>query len=526
MKPETLFREGRRLVTWLAILGLALLFIMLRWNSCQAPLIRDEGEYGYAAQLLIHGGLPYEHAFVQKPPMVIYSYALASLLLPDVFWAPRLLAYVLVALATGLLGYIARLEFGKGFALPVMCLATPMILLPGLDQFPANTEMFLLLPLLATFAIYVQARQRQHTFKHWLAAGFCGATTLCYKYTALPVIAFVFIIWALEFWRQTHDARLFRRNLMAVVLGGGLAAVLELGIFLLHDGGAGFWECTVSYNRHYLHSSNFNPANLWLWIKIFWRSWWVLFFVPWAMVLRPHSRIWFWLGAWMCAALSTSASIYGQYYIVLMPFWALLAVVGLRNLMAGLARWPALSGRWIGDLLIILVLLLLLRPDVPWLTCSREQFAGKKMDGYPFIGAQTVARRVAALSGPGDFVFVAGSEPEILVYAHRFSPSRLITSYTMMIPTTVAGSYQREAMNDLLARPPKLIIFPLAGNSWLRQTNTPPDFLNFLQQFLAEKYVLVGGYLPDKQKGCWSEPLATNAVADANLLLFQRKPPR
>ncbi len=90
--------------------------------------------------------------------MVIYSYALSNLLLPQVFWAPRLLAYLFVALATVLLGYIARLEFGKGFAWPVMWLVTPMVLLPGMDQFPANTEMFLLLPLLATFAVYVHAR--------------------------------------------------------------------------------------------------------------------------------------------------------------------------------------------------------------------------------------------------------------------------------------------------------------------------------------------------------------------------------
>ena len=120
------------------MLGLVLLFIALRWNSYSAPLVRDEGEFAYAAQLLIHGVMPYDHAFIQKPPMAIYSYALASMLLPDVFWAPRLLAYVFVALATVLLGYIARLEFGKSYALPTMCLVTPMILLPGFDGFGAR----------------------------------------------------------------------------------------------------------------------------------------------------------------------------------------------------------------------------------------------------------------------------------------------------------------------------------------------------------------------------------------------------
>ena len=101
---------------WIGIIGLVALFVLLRWNNFNVPLIRDEGDYAYSGQLLIRGLAPYEHAFVQKPPLVIYSYALSNLLLPDLFWSPRLLAYLFVALATALLGYIARLEFGKGFA--------------------------------------------------------------------------------------------------------------------------------------------------------------------------------------------------------------------------------------------------------------------------------------------------------------------------------------------------------------------------------------------------------------------------
>lgn len=508
---------------WLEILGLALLFVALRWNNFNAPLIRDEGEYAYAAQLLIHGVMPYDHAFIQKPPMVVYCYALASLLLPDAFWAPRLLAYASVALATLLLGYMARLEFGKGFALPAMALATPMVLLPGIEQFPANTEMFLLLPLLATFAVYVHARRHGQKIKFWLAAGFFGVTTLCFKYTALPLIAFVFAVWLAESWRQTRNARWFWKHLLAAVLGGVLAALLELGIFLIHDGGARLWECTVLFNRQYLHSANFSVANLWASTDNYWRNWPVLFFVPWAIFLQPGSRIWFWLGAFVCAALATSASGYGQYYIPLMPFWAFLSAVGVRHLAAWLARWPALSGRWIGSLLALLILILILLPEIPWLACPPEQFAERKMAGYPFIGSQTVARRVAELSGPDDFVYVAGSEPQTLVYAHRFSPTRFITSYAMMIPTAVAGKYQREAMGDLLAQPPKVVVFTLSGNSWLRQTQTPPEFLEFLQQFLRQHYLLVGGYLPDRQNGRWAEPLPTNAVPDANLLLFLRK---
>ena len=524
MENESSFWKGRTAVRWLALLGLVLLFVALRWNSCTAPLIRDEGEYAYAAQLLIHGVMPYDHAFIQKPPMVIYSYALASLLWPDAFWGPRLLGCFFVALATILLGHVARLEFGKGVARPAMMLATPMILLPGLDQFPANTEMFLLLPLLATFAVYVQARHHGQKSKYWLAAGFLGMTTLCFKYTALPLLALVFAVWSVELWRQTRDARICRKNLLAAFFGGILAAILELGLFLAHDGGTRLWECTVLFNRHYVGSNNFNLTHAWFMTKIFWSNWWILFFLPWAIFLRPHGRIGFWLAVWLCALLATSASGYGQYYIPLMPFWALLTAVGLRHLTAWLARWPATAGRWMGGLLTIFVLLLILRSDVPWLSCTPARFVQVKMAGFPFAAAPMVARRVAEVSGPDDFVYVAGSEPQILCYAHRFSPTRFITAYALMIPTAVATAYQREAMSDLLRRPPKLVVFTLVSNSWLRQRQTPPEFLNFLDEWLEKNYVLVGGYVPATLDGGWVEPLATNQLAYANLVLFQRKP--
>ena len=54
---------------WLGALGVCALLVALRWNSLDAPLVRDEGEYAYSAQLLKAGRFPYEHAFLPKPPI-------------------------------------------------------------------------------------------------------------------------------------------------------------------------------------------------------------------------------------------------------------------------------------------------------------------------------------------------------------------------------------------------------------------------------------------------------------------------
>jgi hypothetical protein len=507
---------------WLGIFGLVLFFAVLRWNSYDAPLIRDEGEYAYAAQLLVQGVAPYEYAFIQKPPMVIYSYALSNLLLPHVFWAPRLLAYLFVALATILLGYIARLEFGKGFAWPAMWLVTPMVLLPELEQFKANTEMFLLLPLLATVAVYAQSRHRGQKLKYWFAAGFLGATTLCYKYTALPMLAFVYVVWSIELWHGVRNVNLLGRSWLAAFAGAAVAAIIELGFFLVHDGGARLWECTVEFNRYYASSSNFGLAAFWSQMGIFWSGWWILFFLPLAVFLKPNPRRWFWIGIFICSLLATSASCNSQYYIPMMPFWALLCAVGIRALASRLTEWSASTSKWIGCLITIVVMLLLIRPDVPWLKCTRERFAEVKLAGYPFLESQTVAARVAQLSSPDDFVFIAGSEPQILCYAQRFSPTRFITVYSLMIPTPVALKYQQEAIRDLQKRPPSLIIYVSSSTSWERQETTPMDFFIFLKNFLKQNYSVIGGYVINGQKGHWSEPLTNGEFANASLVLFKR----
>ena len=514
MKIETSFRSG-----WLGIFALILLFVALRWNNFNAPLIRDEGDFAYAAQLLIHGVMPYDHAFTQKPPMTVYCYALASLLFPGEFWAPRLLACAAVALATLLLGYVARLEFGKGLAVPTMALATPMILLPGIEQFTATAETFMLLPLLATFAVYVHARHHGQKTIHWLAAGVFGFTTLCFKYTALPLIAFVFAVWLVESWRQTRDARRLWKHLLAAVLGGGVAAILELGIFLLHDGGARFWECTVQFNRYYVPTSNFGWSALWFRLETFWPAWWILCFIPFAAILKPKPHLWFWIGLFACSLLATSASPYGQYYVPVMPLWALLSAVGLRALAERLA--PA--SKWMGCLMSLAVVILVVRPDVPWMICTRERFAEAIMNGYPFRESLTVATRVTQLSSPDDFVFVAGSEPQILCYAKRFSPTRFVTAYPYMMPTAVTDKYQREVIHDLMQRPPALIVYASSPTSWERQETTPSEFFDFFWDFLLKNYGLVGGYVIDGQNNRWSEPFTNGEFAKASLVLYERK---
>jgi hypothetical protein len=126
------------------------------------------------------------------------------------------------------------------------------------------------------------------------------------------------------------------------------------------------------------------------------------------------------------------------------------------------------------------------------------------------------------LTSPNDYVFVAGSEPQILCYAKRFSPTRFVIAYPLMFPTPLAEGYQREAVQDLERHPPAVIVFARADTSWLRQKRTPPVFLAYLEKLLAVHYDRLGGWVADGQSGRWQEPLSDQDLPNSSLVLFRR----
>ncbi|MBP5788048.1 MAG: glycosyltransferase family 39 protein, partial [Kiritimatiellae bacterium] len=86
----------------------------LQWNWFSMPLERDEGEYAYAAWLMRTGkGVPYRDSFLQKPPMIVYTYGLVESLAPGSDKIGFRVAGFLAALApAGLVWRLGKRDFG------------------------------------------------------------------------------------------------------------------------------------------------------------------------------------------------------------------------------------------------------------------------------------------------------------------------------------------------------------------------------------------------------------------------------
>ncbi|HWF19669.1 MAG TPA: glycosyltransferase family 39 protein [Verrucomicrobiae bacterium] len=515
---------------WLSCIGVIVLFVALRWNNYDAPLIRDEGEYFYSAALLKQGIAPYVNSFVQKPPMIIYTYAFATTVLPNSYWSARFLAYLFVALTTVLLGIIARFEFGPGVALTAMWLFTPMILQPAVEQFCANTEMFLLLPLTAMLALLAwKRRSGGGGAMVWFVAGFLAAITILYKYTAFPLLLVIFGSWSTCKLRTRDISGLFSNWLFAA-LGALTATVAVLGFFAAKGGLTEFLNCTILFNRFYAASGSFSSAEgFYSRLGLYATDWGILLLGPLYFFSQPgckEPRIWFWMGLFVTAWITTSISGYGQYYILVMPFWAVLCAVAANRFSAWLAAKKKWNANMVRYPIIVTVVLLACAPDLSWILRTKEQFASNKRVEYsnPFRESETVAKHVAEMTSPDDTVYVAGSEPQILFYAHRRSATRFIIAYPLMIPTPLASLYQKEAMADLEKRRPKVMVFATMSQSWLQQDGTPPEFLAYLKNLMRDHYDLAGGSVRDGNEWRWKEPIGPQDVPHATLLLLRRKP--
>ena len=510
----------------LPIAGLCLLFALLNWNSFNSPFERDEGEYAYSAWILRQGILPYLNAFLQKPPLIIYTYLLGQLIHPTALWTARLLAAFFLAGTVILTGLTARKEFenepGGGVGIIAMYLALPMILFPVLTPFAANTERFMLLPLMGLLALYAFNRTGR-SGAPWFWGGVLSALAILYKPIALPAISYIFIVWAYEFKNSQGNSKCLYRNLLLALTGIILTSALVLGYFILNGAGGALWDTAVVFNRLYAQSFGLGFSSFMNYLARFWRYQWILFIITaWYLVKRPP-RARFYLGLIVVSLLTIYTTPIGHYYILLMPFWSIIIAVGIAKLGQDLNKllgWKN-SAAW----LTAATLLLILWP-------IREQFLSSPVrlnewvygDVNPFIDSPEVARHVSALSSPRDRIFVAGSEPQIYYYAQRRSASRFVITYPLNFSTAKREDYQKEAAGDLAENPPEIIVVSHHANTSLWEPGSPGFFIESLNRLLSEQYRLTGGTV---WKGggeySWQEPLSQKDIPSAGFMVFKRK---
>jgi hypothetical protein len=490
--------KGRWRKTAAGFLLLAVAMGVLQWNWFAMPLERDEGEYAYAAWLMRTGkGVPYRDSFLQKPPMIVYTYGLVEALAPKSDKAGFRVAGFLASLATaGLVWGLGKREFGGragmyGAWLWVVFLQQTTLFASA----AANVEKFMAVPVLGAMAAAGGGERR---WWRWGLAGALAGAAVLYKPICGPVLA-VWFLWAvLAKPRQTTGASPRTpgapesrtpqgrasawRRLGWVVLGGVAAVAAGIGWFAWKGALGAMWECAVEYVWEYAKLPGHNEG---LVAKAFetWKMGLIAVLTAAGLALRWRKGL-----ALSCATAVASwvalTGVNGHYVLTALPFAAMMAGKAVEAVSRRFGRHVGMAGAAITAVLFLV--LAGIGEERKALGYTPRGLSEALYRGNPFPEAEGAGRIVGGICRAGDTVHIVGSEPEILWHARRKGATRFDIAYPLALPTRHAADYQREALRQLADDLPEVVVLARTRLGFLG----PPELY---AGYLREMAGMIGG---------------------------------
>jgi len=501
------------------VVALSLLCYLLNFNSITAPFERDEGEYAYSAMILHDGGVPYKDSFLQKPPMIVYTYAFGQLINPTAVWPPRIFALIFSLGTILLVGYIAYKEWGKGAWWIAMFIYACISMFPVLTPFAANTEKFMILPLMTTVALFVKFRDKVMPTYGWVVVGFCTAIAILYKPITFPILGALIVFWLWEMFKTNNEWKTLVKPFTVFTLSGLITTLIVMLPIILRGGFPGFWEQVVVFNSAYATSFGLGLDNAITYLGKFGYYWFLALPIIWFFITRPKHWM-LYPSLWFVGFLTIYTTPIGHYYLLIIPFIALMVAAGINSF----SKEFVLTRR--NPVLLITTLVTLILLLLPF----KQQFSLTSLELVnwvygtvnPFAEAKEVAGHVSLITTPDDKIFVAGSEPEIYFYAQRKSVSKFVITYPLNLPTTYREQYQKEAVDDLTQNQPTVIVVSKREMSGLWDEKSPTQFIDYLDDLLSEKYSPVGGYVWDEFGGYWEDNVTESLMSDSSYVVYKR----
>jgi hypothetical protein len=482
-------RTGGRV--WWALGALLLGVAAIRLRLLTVPLERDEGDYGYIAQLLLDGVAPYTEAYDMRMPGIFAAYALVMTLFGETTTGIHLgLLVVNAATIVGIFLLGRRLldaRTGLVAAIAYAALSTS----PSMHGLVTNTEHFLLLPAVAAMLLLLRAIDREQD-SLLFASGLLFGTAFLIKQHAILFVGFAGLA---VLWNERHAPdRGVRRGLakLAVFAGGAVLPLVLTGLLFLGLGHfEPLWFWTVVYSSDYASRLSLEQGIAQLRLN-FPRAagttalFWLLGALGIAALVadrRLRQRRVFLLGLLLASASAVSLGLFFRphYFLLLAPALALLVGISLPRARHVQALVVSLA---VGHFLYAeRAALFQLDPS----GVARHIFGAN-----PFPESVEIARYIEERSQVGDRIAVLGSEPQIYFYAHRRSATPYILTYPLMEENAFARRMQQEMVAGIEAAMPRYLVYANVHSSWLRRPGSETLVLDWFPEFARREYRKVG----------------------------------
>lgn len=448
----------------LLLAGVLIVSLLLRLPGFALPLERDEGAYAYVAWNWLHGGLPYRDAFDHKPPLVYLLYMPPLLFGAPTALAIRVWATLLFLVDVALVFAIGRRVWGRGVGLLAALLFGVAGSAFDLQGLVLNTDQALVLP--ALIALWCAIRlQETRQLRFAIAAGAAIGATVLVKPVGLVLLPGLLLAYE-------RTVRGIWRVYSGAAIGAAIVGLPIAGYFALRSGWSDLVFGVLTYNRLYASESQ----DRWLLgplVDMF------ASFVPLLLVaiggvallpgradmsISPSARRSGWLIVGWCAALLIAAigslRAYIHYYYPILPFLALLAapcLIWLWRSNQESAPIQRVANQLAALLLAALLLIPFARQNLRLLGTTAEQQSERlygDVGKHYFAQAPLVAEYIRERTQPSDYIYIFAAEPEVYLLAERRAANRYIYDY----PLGLVPGASTELLQDLAARPPKLVI--------------------------------------------------------------------
>jgi Dolichyl-phosphate-mannose-protein mannosyltransferase len=488
-----------------ALAGVVLLVGIIRLRLLAVPFERDEGEYAYMGQLLLHGGLPYRDAYSMKLPG---TYAAYSLIMAVFGSSPTGVhaGFLIVSLTTIVLMYVA---FRRLFTPTIGLVAATVygLLSVGSPMLGPSAHATHFVNLFAVLGLVFYARwNERRPWRHGALTGLMFGLAILMKQPAVFLALFGGIMVLVR--TGTASPRSWK-SIAAATLAycAGVAAPYALVVLVMAAGGAldRFWFWTVTYATTYASADTpWDVAS-----ALFGLSFGRIFGeypLVWLLALAGLPVAWIAgydlrqkllvtvLGACSVASVLPGFNFREHYFVLLLPAVGVQAAIALAWLAD---RVPRARSRPVVRALpfaavAAMGVFAIATGRAYYVDDSPDEVCRTMYAGNPFVEARQIGARIAGDTAAADTVAILGSEPEILVYAGRRSATGYLYVYPLVEPQPENARMQHEMMAEIETARPKYLVYCNVPTSWAASPGSPTDILQWFNRYGPAHYDIVG----------------------------------
>lgn len=451
----------------------------------------DEGIWNYIARMWLDFGIPpYTGAVENKPPGIIFVFALSNILFGLTVWFPKILAVGATVLTSYGIYLIGNRVCNRAAGIFGMILFGVIMSSPAVGSFAVFTERFMVL--FSTWAfVALLISQNVKTGTRYISgmflSGFLLGWAVVFKQIALCTAGGMVLFY---FALTKKGSSPYRNNLRdLLMISGGMICANALSIIFLLMNGVHFrdyvdcvWRLLWYSGVYPYASSQVNRISsfLYAWNQpelIFFYGFFYLFIVMRKKIMQFDVP--FWGIVWWLAFDFLGVNVPGTYWShqiqQAMPSFALIGGIVLGIFFESRVFSAHEKRRRISQAAILIILFGIQDKYIIDYMYKKSFFY---TDNYLSAGGKELGLWIKNRTNPDDYILVYDEYSSLIqLYSGRKSPTRHFSRMFVHMP-----SFFEELRSDLAKNMPEMILF--------RKTLTTPQWL---QQYLDQKEYRTNG---------------------------------